>query len=61
MPLLVEITVQNGYCIAEDKDLTINLRHIMDFGEGKFEAKVLNTGQIVHDMPEFLDVAGEYV
>ena len=33
----------------------------MDFGEGKFEAKVLNTGQIVHDMPGFLDVAGEYV
>ena len=40
--------------IAENKDLTINLRHIMDFGEGKFEAKVLNTNQIVHNMQEFL-------
>ena len=47
--------------IAENKDLTINLRHIMDFGEGKFEAKVLNTNQIVHNMQEFLAIAGEYV
>ena len=47
--------------IAEDKDLTINLRHIMDFGDGKFEAKILNTGQLVHNMQEFLNVAGEYV
>ena len=39
--------------IAENKDLTINLRHIMDFGEGKFEAKVLNTNQIVYNMQEF--------
>ena len=45
--------------IAENKDLTINLRHIMDFGEGKFEAKVLNTNQIVHNMQEFLAIAGE--
>ncbi len=47
--------------IAEDKDLTINLRHIMDFGEMRFEAVVLNTGQSVHNMQEFLNVAGEYV
>ena len=33
----------------------------MDFGEGKFEAKILNTGQLVHNMQEFLNVAGEYV
>ena len=47
--------------IAENKDLTINLRHIMDLGEGQFEAKVLNTNQIVHNMQEFLAIAGEYV
>lgn len=47
--------------IAEDKDLTINLRHIMDFGERKFEARILNTGQMVHNMLEFLEAAGEYV
>lgn len=47
--------------IAEDKELTINLRHIMDFGERKFEARILNTGQMVHNMLEFLEAAGEYV
>lgn len=47
--------------IAEQKDLTINLRHIMEFGEDEFTAKILNTGAVVHDMKEFINVAGEYV
>lgn len=47
--------------ISESKDLTINLRHIMDFGNQNFEAKILNTGDIVHNMLEFVDIAGEYV
>ena len=47
--------------IANDKDLTINLRHIMDFGDEKFEAKILNTGDIVHNMEEFVDIAGDFV
>ena len=47
--------------ISESKDLTINLRHIMDFGNQDFEAKILNTGDIVHNMLEFVDIAGEYV
>ena len=47
--------------IAEKKDLTINLRHIMDFGEETFEAQILNNGRRVHDMQEFVEVAGEYV
>ncbi len=47
--------------IAETKDLTINLRHIMDFGDGEFEAQILNTGETVHNMSEFIDIAGEYV
>ena len=47
--------------IAEKKDLTINLRHIMDFGEETFEAQILNNGRQVHDMQEFVEVAGEYV
>lgn len=47
--------------ISQTKDLTINLRHIMNFGEQSFEAKILNTGEIVHDMSEFVDIAGEYV
>lgn len=47
--------------IAKDKDLTINLRHIMDFGNENFEANILNTGDIVHNMEEFVDIAGDFV
>lgn len=47
--------------IAENKDVTINLRHIMDFGKERFEAKILNTDQIVHSMEEMIPIAGLYV
>mgnify|MGYP004535465157 FL=1 len=47
--------------ISQTKDLTINLRHIMNFGEQSFEAKILNSEEMVHDMSEFVDIAGEYV
>ncbi len=47
--------------IAKDKDLTINLRHIMNFGDENFEAKILNTDDIVHNMEEFVDIAGDFV
>ena len=47
--------------LAEDRKLTINLRHIMDFGEGAFTAKILNTGSVVHNMQEFVEIAGDYV
>lgn len=47
--------------IGEEKDLTINLRHIMDFGNEKFEIKILNTREIVHDMGQFVEIAGRYV
>lgn len=47
--------------ISSDRDLTINLRHIMDFGEGKFEIQILNTGEVVHNMAEFVAVAGNFV
>lgn len=47
--------------LAEDWELTINLRHIMDFGEGAFTAKILNTGSVVHNMQEFVEIAGDYV
>lgn len=45
--------------IAESKDLTINLRHIMEFGDGEFEMKILNTGEVVHNMLEFVNVAAK--
>lgn len=47
--------------MAENEDIKINLRHLMDFGNGKFEIEVLNNGKIVHDMTELVDAAGEYV
>lgn len=47
--------------IGEEKDLTINLRHIMDFGSDEFEIKILNTGDIVHDMGQYIEIAGRYV
>lgn len=42
-------------------DITINLRHLMDFGNGHFSAKIINTGQIVHNMGELLPIAGMIV
>lgn len=43
--------------LAKEKDITINLRHIMDFGKAKFSAKILNDDSIVHGMEEFLFAA----
>ena len=36
--------------LAETDELTINLRHLMDFGEKTFDIRIMNTGQIVHSM-----------
>lgn len=47
--------------IAQDKKVVINLRHLMDFGEGEFKIKVLNTNKIVNNMKELVLEAGEFV
>ncbi|MBQ7435976.1 MAG: DUF4869 domain-containing protein [Oscillospiraceae bacterium] len=47
--------------IGKRQDVTINLRHLMDFGEKEFTIKVLNTDQIVHNMDELLPVAAMIV
>ena len=47
--------------ISREKDLTINLRHIMEFPEEEFQAEILNNGVIVQDMNSFVDIAAEYV
>ena len=47
--------------IAELQDVTINLRHLMDFGNGRFNIHILNTDQIVHSMKELVPIAGLYV
>lgn len=41
--------------------IAINLRHLMDFGEGEFKIKVLNTGKIVKNMGDLVLEAGEFV
>lgn len=47
--------------IAENRDVTINLRYLMNFGKGPFEIRILNTNQIVHDRKELVSIAGLYV
>ncbi|WP_297019344.1 DUF4869 domain-containing protein [uncultured Dialister sp.] len=47
--------------MAETKDITINLRHLMDFGKGSFTIEILNTHSIVHTMEELVPAAGLYV
>lgn len=47
--------------LAEKEDITINLRHLMDFGKGNFKIKILNTGVIVNNMSELVWEAGEFV
>jgi len=59
----------NAYCakwilrIAKEakEDITINLRHIMDFGSGTFEIRILNNGEIVRNMQEYVRYAGLYL
>lgn len=47
--------------IAEQKDLTINLRHLMDFGKYGFQIKILNTGEIVCNRKDMIRIAAGYV
>ena len=47
--------------IGERQDVTINLRHLMDFGDGSFTIRILNTDQIVHNMRELIPIAGMIV
>lgn len=47
--------------IAETEDRTVNLLHLMDFGQEPFAVRILNTDQIVHSMEELVSIAGEFV
>lgn len=47
--------------LAKDRDVTINLRHIMNFGKSKFQAEVLNDGIMVTGMEDYLFAAAKYV
>ena len=44
--------------IGKKKNVTVNLRHIMDFGDNEFEIEIVNNHQVVHNMRELVDVAG---
>lgn len=43
------------------KDIVINLRHVMDFGDKPFEIKILNNGKTVHSIQEYVMNAGLYL
>ena len=43
------------------KDIVINLRHVMDFGDKPFEIKILNNGKTVHNIQEYVMNAGLYL
>ncbi|MCI8331689.1 MAG: DUF4869 domain-containing protein [Clostridiales bacterium] len=47
--------------LGKEKDITVNLLHLMDFGNEEFAVHILNTDQIVHSMKELVPVAGLYV
>ena len=48
--------------IGKQKDLTINLRHLMNFGKDRlFEIKIKNSGEIVHSMKEMIPIASDYL
>lgn len=43
--------------LSRNRDITVNLRHLMDFGDREFDIKILNTNQIVHSMKELIPIA----
>lgn len=45
--------------IGKEKDVTVNLRHLMNFGTGSFELNVVNKNKVVYSMDELLEVAGD--
>ena len=48
-------------CTMPHKKVVINLRHLMDFGDGAFKVMVMNKKKIAHNMKELVLLAGEYV
>lgn len=41
--------------IAEEKDLTIRLGYLMDFGHDSFEIEIVNIHKVVHTMKELIE------
>ena len=48
--------------IGKQKDLTINLRHMMGFGKDtEFEIRIQNGGEVVHSMKELIPITHRYL
>lgn len=47
--------------LGEIMDITINLRHLMNFGNGDYQIKVLNDDKIVTNRKELIATAGSYM
>lgn len=46
--------------LAKDRDITINLNHLMDFGKD-FEVYIINEKKLVNNMLDFVLTVGKYV
>ena len=46
--------------MAKDKDITINLHHIMDFGE-KFEVFIMNENRKIDNLADYIMTSGLYL
>ncbi len=47
--------------MAKDRKVVINLYHVMDFGPGEFKVRVLNSGNIAHNMAELIHESIPYL
>lgn len=47
--------------LGQERDLIVNLNHIMEFDEESFDIKILNNGKVVHNMAELVDVSIDYL
>lgn len=48
--------------MGEEQDFTINLFHVMDFGPGDFNIRIMNDRKlVVHNMRELLDAGAKYL
>lgn len=47
--------------IGKKMDVTINLRHFMDFGDEPFEIYIENTNEIVHCIEELFPITDKYL
>lgn len=43
------------------RDITVNLNHIMDFGNEEFQIEILNNNKLVHNMKEYVIEAVKYL